>query len=85
MAALILLAAAVIEPDSGTLIHLGKKMYDAKKNTIPNFLKSEIYQHSSLHYRQIHCIRGYEKSNLKSLIIGNLYVKKLAFLEKDPS
>ena len=30
-------------------------------------------------------IRVYEKSNFKSLMIGNLYVKLLAFLEKDPS
>ena len=38
-----------------------------------------------LHYRQIHYISGYEKSNFKSWIIGNLYVKILACLEKDPS
>ena len=38
------------------------------------------------HYGQIHHIRVYEKSNLlKSWIIGNLYVKLLAFLEKDLS
>ena len=41
-----------------------------------------------VHYGQIHFnsyIRVYEKSNLKSWIIGNLYVKILAFLEKDLS
>ena len=37
-----------------------------------------------MHYGQIHYIRVYEKSNFKSLIIGNLHVKLLAFLEKDP-
>ena len=38
-----------------------------------------------MHYRQIHYISGYEKSNLKSWIIGDLYLKILACLEKDPS
>ena len=34
-----------------------------------------VQQLLPLHYGQIHYIRGYEKSNLKNLIIGNLYVK----------
>ena len=39
----------------------------------------------AMHYGQIHYIREYEKSNFRSFIIGNLYVKLLTFLEKDPS
>ena len=52
--------------------------------------ESQVLYHNvvwnyALHYRQIHYISGYEKSNFKSWIIGNLYVKIFACLEKDPS
>ena len=36
------------------------------------------YSVASMHYMQIHYIRGYEKSNLKSWIIGNLYTPPIA-------
>ena len=59
-------------------------------NLQQNLLLLEMFHlilHSLIpvHYGQIHYIRVYEKSNFKSLIIGNLYVKLIAFLEKDPS
>ena len=47
--------------------------------------ESKVFEGLPVHYGQIHYIRVYEKSNFKSLIIGNLYAKLLAFLEKDPS
>ena len=38
-----------------------------------------------MHYRQIHYIRGYEKSNLKSWIIGNLCIcQNTCFFGKRP-
>ena len=63
--------------------HSQDRVFKISKN-IQNFGYKYISGHA-LHYGQIHYIRVYEKSNFKSLIIGNLYVKLLAFLEKDPS
>ena len=55
------------------------------KKNFKKFLRSLEQFIQTVHYGQIHYIRVYEKSNFKSFIIGNLYVKLLAFLEKDPS
>ena len=62
------------------LLHNGTKMSSIWSRICIVFI--ETY---TLHYGQIHYIRVYEKSNFKSLIIGNLYVKLFTFLEKDPS
>ena len=69
--------AIVVPPKPGLAQSFGKKyLYNLNKCVATTI---------TVHYRQIHYIRVYEKSNFKSLIIGNLYVKLLAFLEKDPS
>ena len=48
--------------------------FEKMKKTIQPW---EFPMTTTVHYRQIHYIRGYEKSNLKSYIIGKLYVKIL--------